>query len=89
MQGLAFCDALGLAPESINWQGGGLARGHPIGASGAIALVRCLAQLQANAQTQAQTDAQTQTLGMAAIAGAGGIGAATLVQWLGNDRPVF
>ena len=89
VQGLAFCDALGLAPESINWQGGGLARGHPIGASGAIALVRCLAQLQANAQTQAQTDAQTQTLGMAAIAGAGGIGAATLVQWLGNDRPVF
>lgn len=85
VQGLAFCDALGLAPESINQQGGGLARGHPIGASGAIALVRCLAQLQANAQT----DAQSQMLGMAAIAGAGGIGAATLVQWLGKDRSVF
>ncbi|MEG0937870.1 MAG: thiolase family protein [Comamonas sp.] len=85
VQGLAFCDALGLAPESINLQGGGLARGHPIGASGAIALVRCLAQLQANAQT----DAQRQMLGMAAIAGAGGIGAATLVQWLGKDRSVF
>ena len=82
VQGLAFCDALGLAPESINLQGGGLARGHPIGASGAIALVRCLAQLQANAQT----DAQPQMLGLAAIAGAGGIGAATLVQWLGKDR---
>ena len=85
VQGLAFCDALGLAPESINLQGGGLARGHPIGASGAIALVRCLAQLQA----KAQTDAQSQMLGMAAIAGAGGIGAATLVQWLGKDRSVF
>lgn len=85
VQGLAFCDALGLAPESINLQGGGLARGHPIGASGAIALVRCLAQLQANAQT----DAQPQMLGMAAIAGAGGIGAATLVQWLGKDRSDF
>ncbi|MEG0045720.1 MAG: thiolase family protein [Comamonas sp.] len=85
VQGLAFCDALGLAPESINLQGGGLARGHPIGASGAIALVRCLAQLQANTQT----DAQSQMLGMAAIAGAGGIGAATLVQWLGKDRSVF
>ncbi|PIG09290.1 thiolase family protein [Comamonas sp. 26] len=85
VQGLAFCDALSLAPESINLQGGGLARGHPIGASGAIALVRCLAQLQA----KAQTDAQSQMLGMAAIAGAGGIGAATLVQWLGKDRSVF
>ena len=84
VQGLAFCDALGLALESINLQGGGLARGHPIGASGAIALVRCLAQLQA----KAQTDAQSQMLGMAAIAGAGGIGAATLVQWLGKDRSV-
>lgn len=77
VQGLAFCAALGLAPEQINAQGGGLARGHPIGASGAIALVRCLAQLQSNAQAAA--------LGMAAIAGAGGIGAATLVQWLGTD----
>lgn len=79
VQGLAFCAALGLAPEQINAQGGGLARGHPIGASGAIALVRCLAQLQSNAQAAA--------LGMAAIAGAGGIGAATLVQWQGTDRP--
>lgn len=87
VQGLAFCDALGLAPEHINTQGGGLARGHPIGASGAIALVRCLAQLQAKNQTQ--TDAQTQALGMATIAGAGGIGAATLVQWLGKDHSAF
>lgn len=74
VQGLAFCAALGLQPEQINAQGGGLARGHPIGASGAIALVRCLAQLQSASQPGA--------LGMAAIAGAGGIGAGTLVQWL-------
>ena len=74
MQGLAFCAALGLQPEQINAQGGGLARGHPIGASGAIALVRCLAQLQSASQPGA--------LGMAAIAGAGGVGAGTLVQWL-------
>ncbi|MDR0215167.1 MAG: thiolase family protein [Comamonas sp.] len=74
VQGLAFCAALGLQPEQINAQGGGLARGHPIGASGAIALVRCLAQLQSAHQPGA--------LGMAAIAGAGGIGAGTLVQWL-------
>ena len=77
VQGLIFCEALGLQPEQINTQGGGLARGHPIGASGAIALVRCLAQLQ--------TSGQLGALGMAAIAGAGGIGAATLVQWLGAE----
>ena len=79
VQGLAFCDAFALAPEQINSEGGGLARGHPIGASGAIALVRCLAQLERRAQPQA--------LGLASIAGAGGIGAATLVQWLGKDSP--
>ena len=77
VQGLVFCEALGLQSEQINTQGGGLARGHPIGASGAIALVRCLAQLQ--------TSGQPGALGMAAIAGAGGIGAATLVQWLGAE----
>ena len=77
VQGLAFCDAFRLAPEQINTEGGGLARGHPIGASGSIALVQCLAQLQRRAQPHA--------LGLAAIAGAGGIGAATLVQWLGDS----
>ena len=84
VQGLAFCDAFQLAPEQINAEGGGLARGHPIGASGSIALVQCLAQLQRQAQPQA--------LGLAAIAGAGGIGAATLVQWLGEpaaDTPLL
>lgn len=79
VQGLAFCDAFALSPEQINTEGGGLARGHPIGASGAIALVHCLTQLERRAQPQA--------LGLAAIAGAGGIGAATLVQWLGKDTP--
>ena len=78
VQGLAFCAAMGLAPEQINSAGGGLARGHPIGASGAIALVRCLAQLE----HQAQSSTPKAALGLAAIAGAGGIGAATLVQWL-------
>ncbi|QXZ10862.1 thiolase family protein [Comamonas sp. Y33R10-2] len=81
VQGLAFCQALGLTPVQINTQGGGLARGHPIGASGAIALVRCLARLQSSAKS----DSKKQSLGMAAIAGAGGIGAATLVQWLGGN----
>jgi acetyl-CoA C-acetyltransferase len=71
VQGLAFCRELGLDPQAINTGGGGLARGHPIGASGAIALVRVLAQLQ--------TRPEARPWGLAAIAGAGGIGAACLV----------
>jgi len=71
-QGLAYCQALGLEPTRINRRGGGLARGHPIGASGAIALVRVLADLQ--------RDAASGALGLAAIAGAGGIGAAAIVR---------
>lgn len=73
-QGLAYCQALGLEPARINRRGGGLARGHPIGASGAIALVRVLADLQ--------RDAASGALGLAAIAGAGGIGAAAIVRRL-------
>ncbi|MBV2164411.1 MAG: acetyl-CoA C-acyltransferase [Comamonas sp.] len=67
-QALAFVAALGLPLEAINRQGGGLARGHPIGASGAIALVQALAQLQPGQRA------------LAAIAGAGGLGSAILVR---------
>ncbi len=76
VQGLAFCQELGLDTDAINRDGGGLARGHPIGASGAIALVQLLARLQREAAAAAP--------GLAAIAGAGGIGAACVVQWSGN-----
>ena len=50
VQGLAFQEALqsqGLDPARVNAWGGGLARGHPIGASGAVALVELLARLHA------------------------------------------
>lgn len=76
VQALAFCAELGLAPESLNLQGGGLARGHPIGASGAVAAVRVLAQLQAMAQPGGPQR------GLACIAGAGGLGAAALFESL-------
>jgi len=69
VQGLAFARALGLAPEALNPQGGGLARGHPIGASGAIALVRALEDWQRQPRQPV----------LAAIAAAGGLGSATLV----------
>lgn len=72
VQGLSYCSAFGLEPDRINRLGGGIARGHPIGASGAIALVRVLTDLQRLHGPGAW--------GLAAVAGAGGIGAAALVQ---------
>lgn len=74
VQGLAFCRSLGLRTDTVNRRGGGIARGHPIGASGAIALVRVLADLNHRGQVGAT--------GLAAVAGAGGIGSAALVRWL-------
>ena len=64
VQGLAFQQALqsqGLDPARINAWGGGLARGHPIGASGAIALVELLARLHA---TRPSPGAASNTSGM-------------------------
>ena len=72
VQGLSFCQAFGLEPTRINRRGGGLARGHPIGASAAIAMVRMLSDLQ--------RDELPGALGLAAVAGAGGIGSAAIVQ---------
>jgi acetyl-CoA C-acetyltransferase len=71
VQGLSFAQALSIAPERLNRLGGGIARGHPIGASGAVALVRVLADLAREGASGAQ--------GLVAIAGAGGLGAAALV----------
>lgn len=71
-QGLNFCQTWGIAPERINRKGGGLVRGHPIGASGAVALVRVCTDLS--------LDTQAQSLGLATIAGAGGLGSAALVR---------
>lgn len=73
VQGLRFCRALALDPLRVNRGGGGLARGHPIGASAAIALVRLLAELSLE---------KPSSLGLTAVAGAGGLGAAAIVQRL-------
>ncbi|MCW5300014.1 acetyl-CoA C-acyltransferase [Herbaspirillum lusitanum] len=71
-QAIAFCEALALTPAQLNRHGGGVVRGHPIGASGAISLVRLLADMQLQAPHGA--------LGLAAIAAAGGLGAAAVVE---------
>lgn len=66
VQALACLDACDLPPERVNLKGGALARGHPIGASGAILAARLFHDLEAGT-------------GLAAIAAAGGVGAALLL----------
>lgn len=74
VQGLSFAKGLAIAPERFNTMGGGIARGHSIGASAAIALVRLLSDLDRNGKSGAQ--------GLVAVAGAGGLGAAAVVSKL-------
>ena len=59
----------GLPVEITNPLGGALARGHPIGASGAILCVNLFHNL-----------CQTQSVGLAAIAAAGGLGSAVVLK---------
>lgn len=65
-QAMACIRGAGLDPAIVNPHGGALARGHPIGASGAILAVRLFHGL-------------VEGHGLAAIAAAGGIGTAVLV----------
>ena len=67
VQAIACVQGAGLDAARVNLGGGALARGHPIGASGAILAVRLFHQMQAG-------------YGLAAIAAAGGIGTAVLLE---------
>ncbi len=67
VQAMACVTGAGLDAARVNIGGGALARGHPIGASGAVLAVRLFYELRAG-------------FGLAAIAAAGGIGTALLVQ---------
>ncbi len=66
VQAIACIKGAGLNNAIVNQKGGALARGHPIGASGAILAVRLFHELQ-NGEC-----------GLAAIAAAGGLGTAVL-----------
>lgn len=72
-QVLAVCHRLGLEPSAVNHHGGALAHGHPWAASGAIAFLTTLEQLQ---------NTPSGTLGITAAAIAGGMGAAVLTRKL-------
>ena len=62
-QAIACIRDIGLPPAIVNRHGGALARGHPIGASGAVLAVRLFHDLM-----------QDGGIGLACIAGAGGLG---------------
>ncbi|MCA0941864.1 acetyl-CoA C-acyltransferase [Salipiger pacificus] len=68
VQAIACVEGAGLDPEIVNPGGGGLARGHPVGASGAINAVRLFHEVHTRGGT-----------GIAAIAAAGGLGTAVLL----------
>ncbi|MGJ5619899.1 thiolase family protein [Sulfitobacter sp. MF3-043] len=69
VQAIACVRGAHIDPGIVNQGGGALARGHPIGASGAINAVRLFHDLQKKGGT-----------GLAAIAAAGGIGTALLLR---------
>ena len=66
-QAIACVEGAGLNPALVNIHGGALARGHPVGASGAVLAVRLFHDLQRGH-------------GLAAIAAAGGIGSALVLR---------
>ncbi|WP_226628796.1 thiolase family protein [Alloyangia pacifica] len=68
VQAIACVQGAGVDPEIVNPGGGGLARGHPVGASGAINAVRLFHEVQTRGGT-----------GLATIAAAGGLGTAVLL----------
>jgi acetyl-CoA C-acetyltransferase len=71
VQAIACIAGVGLGPARVNRGGGALARGHPIGASGAVLAVRLWHELQQ------ERDGAT---GLAAIAAAGGLGSALVMR---------
>ncbi|MFD2738223.1 acetyl-CoA C-acyltransferase [Sulfitobacter aestuarii] len=68
VQAIACVEGAGLDPSRVNRGGGALARGHPIGASGAINAVRLYHELR-----------HCGGVGLAAIAAAGGLGTALVL----------
>ncbi len=70
-QAMACLSGSGLENIKTNPKGGALARGHPIGASGAILVTRLFSDLSPS------------ELGIAAVAAAGGLGSAAIFRCLG------
>ncbi|MTI08352.1 thiolase family protein [Curvivirga aplysinae] len=71
VQAMIYQNHFNISSEKLNLGGGGLSRGHAIGASGAINLVRLWYELQ---------NSPSKSKGLAAIAAAGGLGTAILLE---------
>ncbi len=67
---LFFLDEMGLTPDNVNVNGGAIAMGHPLGATGAIILGTLLDELER----------RDQTLGVATLCIAGGMSVATVIE---------
>jgi acetyl-CoA acyltransferase len=77
-QVVAVVRQLGLDEERTNVNGGAIALGHPLGASGAKLTVQILSEL-------ARRDAR---YGLVTMCVGGGQGAAGVIEWLGGRQPV-
>jgi acetyl-CoA acyltransferase len=77
-QVVAVVRQLGLDPETTNPNGGAIALGHPLGATGAKLTVQILSEL-------ARRDAR---YGLVTMCVGGGQGAAGIIEWLGGRQPV-
>jgi acetyl-CoA C-acetyltransferase len=73
-QALACLDAVGIAEQDANRDGGAIALGHPWGASGAVLVVRLFSQL---------VRAGRSGLGLTALSAGGGLGVAALWESVG------
>jgi acetyl-CoA C-acetyltransferase len=82
VQALVTVDALSLDPGRLNSLGGALARGHPIGASGAILAVHLFDRLLSQQTPAASLAEGPDCHGLAMIAAAGGLGSALLLKGL-------
>lgn len=75
-QAMVTADSMGLEADRLNKWGGGLARGHPIGASGTILAVQLFDQMMsANVKPE-----NAGFYGLALIAAAGGLGAGLVLK---------
>jgi acetyl-CoA C-acetyltransferase len=67
---LRFMQAFQISPDRVNVNGGAIAMGHPLGATGAIIIGTLLDELER----------QDKTLGLATLCIASGMGAATIIE---------
>ena len=76
-QVVAVVRRLGLDEERVNVNGGAIALGHPLGATGAKLTVQCLSELAR----------REERYGLVTMCVGGGQGAAGVIEWLGGRQP--